>query len=243
MAVTHNRYTVGTALAQIVADSADHQEVWLQNLQPEPGAASYAAGGLLYNLHQEFSLTSPGTAIFEVTTGATGFQIANYEIVSNIENVSAELIEGATVGTTGAAIPAYNMNRNSSDAHNATFLAGTSISGGSAIASEYITADKHAAGGGGRSGKIFTLKPSTAYAMKFVNEGNQTTTVHFQMSFSEQHTGYDGTNDINDVWVGDAVGTGVRVRGGETIHMSLIQGQKLFAIAEQDNELMVTRQD
>lgn len=31
--------------------------------------------------------------------------------------------------------------------------------------------------------------------------------------------------------------------GGETVHMSLIQGQKLFAIAEQDNDLMVTRQD
>jgi hypothetical protein len=243
MAVTHNRYTVGTALAKVVADSPDSQEVWLQNLQPAPGAASYATSGYLYLLHREFTVTSPGTAIFELTTGSTGFQIANYEIVSDTSNVEAELIEGATVGTTGAAIPAFNMNRNASDAHDATFLAGTSISGGTAIASEYITADKHAAGGGSRSGKIFTLEPSTAYAMKFVNRGNQDTTVHFQLAFSEQHAGYDGTNDINDIWVGDAVGTGVRVRGGETVHMSLIQGQTLSAIAAQDNELMVTRQD
>jgi hypothetical protein len=87
------------------------------------------------------------------------------------------------------------------------------------------------------SGKIFTLAPSTDYAMTFVNKGNQTTTVFFQMTFAEDFNGN------NDVWVGDAIGTGVRVRGGDTVHMSLIQGQKLFAVSAQDNDLMVTRQD
>lgn len=237
MAVTHNRYTVGTALAQVVADSADAQEVWLQNLGPENASHAYAKDGFLYLLQREFTVGSPGTAIFEVTTGANGIQIDNYEIVSTTDNVKAELLEGATVGTTGSPIAAYNLNRNFSDAHDTTFTAGTSISGGTVVAAEYITADKHAASGGMSSGKVFTLAPSTDYAFKFVNKGNQTTTVFFQMTFAEDFNGH------NDVWVGDAVGTGVRVRGGDTIHMSLIQGQKLFAVSQQDNELMVTRQD
>lgn len=237
MAVTHNRYTVGTALAQVVADSPDSQEVWLQNLSPENEPSAYARDGFAYLLQREFTVNSPGTAIFEVQTGANGLQLDSYEIVSDTSAIKAELIEGATVGTTGSAIPAYNLNRNFSDAHDVTFTAGTSISGGTVVSAEYVTADKHAASGGMQSGRIYTLAPSTTYGFKFVNRGNQNTTVFFNMTFAEDYNGH------NDVWVGDAVGTGVRVRGGETVHMSLIQGQKLFAVAEQDNELMVTRQD
>jgi hypothetical protein len=237
MAVTHNRYTVGTAVAQVVADSGDAQEVWLQNLGPANTSDAYAKDGYLYLLQREFTVSSPGTAIFELATGPNGAQINFYEILSTTDNLKAELVEGATVGTTGSAIAAHNLNRNASDAHATTFTAGTSISGGTVVAAEYITADKHAASGGMDSGKIFTLAPSTDYAMTFVNKGNQTTTVFFQMTFAEDFNGN------NDVWVGDAVGTGVRVRGGDTVHMSLIQGQKLFAVSAQDNELMVTRQD
>lgn len=237
MAVTHNRYTVGTALAKVVTDSADNQEVWLQNLGPANTSDAYAKDGYLFLLQREFTVASPGTAIFEMATGVNGAQINYYEIVSDTDTIKAELIEGATVGTTGSAIPAFNLNRTSSDAHDATFTAGTSISGGTTIAGEYITADKHAASGGMSSGKVFTLAPSTDYAMKFVNRGNQTTTVFFQMTFAEDFNGH------NDIWVGDAVGTGVRVRGGDTVHMTLQQGQTLSAISPQDNELMVTRQD
>lgn len=237
MAVTHNRFTVGNTLAQVVADSPDSQEVWLQNLSPRNTTDSYAKDGYLFLLQREFAITSPGTAVFEMATGANGAQINYYEIISTTDNVKAELVEGATIGTTGSPIPAYNLNRTDSDAHDAVFTAGTSISGGTVVAAEYITADKHAAAGGNISGKIFTLKPSTDYGLKFVNQGNQTTTVFFQMTFAEDFNGY------NDIWIGDAVGTGVRVRGGDTVHMSLIQGQKLFAIAQQDNDLMVTRQD
>lgn len=237
MAVTHSRYTVGTALAQVVADSPDSQEVWLQNLAPLNRSSDYAKEGYAYLIQREFTVASPGTAVFEMATGANGAQIDFYEIISTTDNVKAELVEGATVGTTGSPIPAYNLNRTSSDSHDAVFTAGTSISGGTVIAAEYITADKHAASGGNASGKIFTLKPSTDYGLKFVNQGNQNTTVFFQMTFAEDFNGH------NDIWVGDAVGTGVRIRGGETVHMSLIQGQTLSAVASQNNQLMVTRQD
>ena len=237
MAVTHNRYTVGTALAQVVADSPDSQEVWLQNLAPLNQPSDYAKEGYSYLIQREFTVASPGTAVFEMATGTNGAQIDYYEIVSTTDNVKAELVEGATIGTTGSPIPAYNLNRTSSDLHDAVFTAGTSISGGTVVSAEYVTADKHAASGGMQSGRIYTLAPSTTYGFKFVNRGNQNTTVFFTMTFAEDYNGH------KDVWVGDAVGTGVRVRGGETVHMSLIQGQKLFAVAEQDNELMVTRQD
>ena len=237
MAVTHNRFTIGTALTQVVADSADSQEVWLQNLSPKPDLDRQAKEGYAYLLQREFTVSSPGTAIFQVETGATGLQINSYEIISTSDNIKAELVEGPTIGTTGAAIPAYNLNREFSDAHDVVFTAGTSITGGTVIAAEYVTADKHAASGGRVSGRIYTLAPSTTYGFKFINEGNQTTTVFFQMAFVELFNGN------TDVWVGDSIGTGVRVRGGDTVHMTLLQGQKLFATSPTDNDLMVTRQD
>ena len=237
MAVTHTRFTIGTAITQVVVDSADAQEVWLQNLSPKNNAEAQAKDGYAYLIQREFTVNSPGTAIFQVETGATGLQINSYEIVSDTDTVKAELIEGPTIGTTGAAIPAYNLNREGSDAHDTVFTAGTSITGGTVIAAEYILADKHAAGSGRQSGRIYTLAPSTTYGFKFTNEGNQNTTVFFQMAFVEVFNGN------TDIWVGDSVGTGVRVRGGDTVHMSLIQGQKLFAVSPTDNDLMVTRQD
>jgi hypothetical protein len=217
--------------------SADAQVAVIQNLEPKNTSDAYAKEGYLYLIQREFTVNSPGTAIFELATGATGVQIDHYEILSDTDAVKAQLIEGATVGTTGAAIPAYNLNRNESDSHNAVFTAGTSISGGTVVAAEYITADKHAASGGMASGKVFTLKPNTDYAMTFVNRGNQTTTVFFQMTFAEKYNGY------NDIWLGGAADDAIRVRGGETLTLPMIQGQILSAVAGSDSQLGVLRQD
>lgn len=235
--VTAAAYTVGTASGVVVGMSADAQVAVLQNLEPTNSSEAYAKHGYLYLIQREFTVSSPGTAIFQVATGATGMQIEGYEIISTTDNIKAELIEGATVGTTGAAIPAYNMNRNESDAHSATFTAGTSISGGTTVAAEYITADKHAASGGAASGKIFTLEPSTNYALTFVNKGNQTTTVFFQLRFAEKYNGY------TDVWLGGAADDAIRLRGGETLTLPMIQGQILSAVAKSDSQLGVLRQD
>lgn len=229
--------TVGTATTPIVAMSADAQIAVIQNLEPNSLASDYAKAGYAYLLQREFTVNSPGTAIFEVQTGARGLQIDFYEIVSTVDNVKGELIESPTIGTTGAAIPAYNLNRNYSDAHDTTFTAGTSISGGTVIAAEYITADKHAASGGGQSAKVYTLKPSTTYGFKFVNEGNQNTTVFFQMSFVEKFNGW------NDAWIGGGVDAGVRLRGGQVMQLPMIQGQTLSAVASDDVEVGVLRQD
>lgn len=236
-AISANAYTVGTASGIVVGMSADAQTAVLQNLEPSNHSDAYARHGYLYLMQKEFSIASPGTAIFQVTTGDTGLQIESYEFISTLETVKGELIEGATVGTSGAAIPAYNLNRNESDAHDAVFVAGTSISGGTVIAAELINADKHAAGGGMASGKIFTLAPNTDYAMKFVNRGNQTTSVLFQLLFSEKYNGY------NDVWLGGTADNAIRLRGGESLVLPMIQGQTLSAVALTDSQLGVLRQD
>ena len=235
--ITSAAYTVGTATTPVVGMSADAQIAYIQNLEPTSVSAEYAKAGYAYLLQREFTVNSPGTAIFKVETGTRGLQIDFYEIVSTVDNVKGELIESPTIGTTGAAIPAYNLNRNYSDAHDTVFTAGTSITGGTVIAAEYITADKHAASGGGASAKIYTLKPSTTYGFKFVNKGNQNTTVFFQMSFAEKFNGW------NDVWLGGGVDAGVRLRGGQVMQLPMIQGQTLSAVASDDVQVGVLRQD
>lgn len=56
MAVTHSRYTVGTTLARVVADSPDSQEVWLQNLAPENTVEAYAKEGKAFLVQREFAV-------------------------------------------------------------------------------------------------------------------------------------------------------------------------------------------
>lgn len=237
MAVTHNRFTIGTALTQVVADSADSQDVYLQNLQPVSEPDAYARAGYLYLVAQQFTLASSGTALFSVEVGTEGLQIEGYEIVTTSETIFGELIEGGTVTTTGGAIPSYNLNRDEADDATSVFKAASAVTGGSAISSELVTASKQGGGGSMIVSKIHTLEASTQYAMRFVNQTNQETDCYLQIIFSEK---FDVQNDI---WIGDAVGTGVRLRGGDTQVMRLQQGQTLWAVSENDNELMVTRQD
>lgn len=236
-AITSYGVTVGTASTPIVGMSADSQIAIIQNQEPTASIEQLARDGYLYNVAQRFNVLSPGTVSFGIATGPNGLQIEGYEIVSQTEAIEASLIEGATVSTTGAAIPAYNLNRNESDAHVSVLKAATAVSGGSAVSKEYLTADKHSSSGGKGATKILTLKPSADYAFSFVNLGNQTTQVFFQVTFSEKFNG------LNDVWLGGSVGTGVRLQGGQTIQLPMIQGQTLSAVAEADNQVGVLRQD
>lgn len=235
--ITSYGVTVGTASTPIVGMSADAQIAVIQNQEPSASIEQLARDGYLYNLAQRFTVSSSGTVSFGIATGPNGLQIEGYEIVSQTEAVEASLIEGATVSTTGAAIPAYNFNRNESDAHVSVLKAATAVTGGSAVSKEYLTADKHSASGGKGSSKILTLKPSDDYAFSFVNLGNQATEVFFQVTFSEKYNG------LNDVWLGGSVGDGVRLQGGQMVQLPMIQGQTLNAIAKADNQVGVLRQD
>jgi len=237
MDVTGYIVPVGTASVPVVSMSADAQHVVIQNQESQSDTGAYARDGGMFLLHSEFTVNSPGTAMFSVLTGATGMQIEFYEIISTISNVRAELVEGATITTTGAAIPAYNLNRTVADSHDTVFTSASTVTGGSAVSAEYVTADKHAAGGGSTSGKIQTLEPSTEYAFKFINKGNQATTVFFQMGFVEKYNGY------NDVYLGGEDGTSFRLRGGESVYLPMGQGQTLSAEALDSATVGVLKQD
>jgi len=238
MAISSSVYEVTDTPVQIVAADFDSQKVWIQNVEPLSETDEYARAGFLYGIGQKFAVASPGTVNFAITTGSAGLQIESYEIISDTSNVTATLIEGATVTTSGAAIPTYNLNRNVADNATATLSSASTVTGGTVIATEYLTADKHAAGGGMGSSKIYTLLPSDDYVFQFVNNGNQTTNVFLNLTFSEKYNG------LNQVWLGSSAGSAVTLRGHEMIQLDLRGGESLTAVSDGGtNTVVVMRQE
>jgi len=238
MAITYNVFEVTDSAVEILPASFDSQKIWIQNLEPLSEVDEYARAGFLYNLAKKFAVSSAGTVNFAITTGSAGLQIESYEIISDVSNVTATLIEGATVTTSGAAIPNYNMNRNMADNAISTLSSASTVTGGSVIASEYLTADKHAAGGGMGSIKIYTLKPDEDYVFRFVNNGNQITNVFLNLSFSEKYNG------LNQIWLGSSAGSAVTLRGHEMIQLDVRGGESLTAVSDGGtNTVVVMRQD
>jgi hypothetical protein len=238
MAITYNLYEIGNTAREIVAPSSDSQKVWIQNLEPLSDTDEYARAGFIYQLSQTFTIASPGTAQFNIATGSAGLQIEYYEIISDTSAVTSSLIEGATVTTNGVAIPSYNLNRVVAGTPTATLSSATTVTGGTVIATEFLTADKHAAGGGAGSYKIFTLKPSSNYVMRFVNNGNQSTSTHLILGFSEKYNG------LNQVWLGSSAGSAVTLRGHEMIQLDVRGGEQITAVSDGGtNTVVVMRQD
>ena len=238
MAISSSVYEVTDTPIQIVAADFDSQKVWIQNVEPLSETDEYARAGFLYGIGQKFAVASSSTVNFAITTGSAGLQIASYEILSDTSNVTATLIEGATVTTSGAAIPTYNLNRNVADNATATLSSASTVTGGTVIATEYLTADKHAAGGGMGSSKIYTLLPSDDYVFRFVNNGNQTTNVFLNLTFSEKYNG------LNQVWLGSSAGSAVTLRGHEMIQLDLRGGESLTAVSDGGtNTVVVLRQE
>lgn len=237
MSVSGYTVSLGTASVPIVGMSADAQHVVIQNLEPSSEADEYARNGYLYIVGGTVTVGASGTALFNVATGAAGLQIEGYELVSAAEPIYAELVEGATVTTTGAAIPSYNLNRTEADDATAVFTAASTVTGGSAISSELITASKQGGGGGMIVSKIHTLRASSNYAFRFKNLTNQETVFFFQVIFSEKFNGQ------NDVWLGGEGEASFRLRGGEHVYLPMIQGQTLSAEAGESALVGVLKQD
>ena len=238
MAISYRVFEVGNNPVELVPPSNDSQKVWIQNLEPLSDTDEYSRAGFIYQVAQKFSLASPGTVSLNIATGTAGLQIEYYEIISDTEKVTANLIEGATVTTSGAAIPAYNLNRTITTAPTATLSSASSIVGGTVIATEYVTADKHAAGGRANSAKIYTLKPSQDYGIQFVNNGNQNTTVFLSLGFSEKYNG------LNQVWLGTSAGSAVTLRGHEFIQLDIRGEERIQAVSNGGtNTVVVMRQD
>lgn len=236
MSVTGNTFTIGTAVSTVSEMSADAQTTIVQNLEPALNSDDLVRAGYVFLLSKKFDITSGATASFNVATGSKGFQIQFYEIVTDTSNIYAELIEGATPTLTGSAISAYNINRTHSDTHDAVFKAVTSYTGGTTISAEFLTGSNQA-GSSMHTNKLHTLDASSNYVMKFSNIGAQTTTVFLQLAFAEKFNGN------TEVWLAGTSGDGYRLRGGEFVKMDFIQSQSLVAVANDDVQVGVLRQD
>ncbi len=235
MALSQAVYSVGTAAQTVVAPTSDYAKYVLHNLQPET-VQEYAREGYIYLLNSQFSITQGASLYFSMLTGPTGAQFDFYSMVTDTAAVYAQLIEGATIATTGSAIPAYNLNRNKSDGHQAVLKAATSITGGVTISSEFLPASNQSAGQMS-SIKIHTLEPNTEYGFKFTNQGAQTTNVHFQLGWSEHYNGY------NEIWL-DTIDNSYVVKAGHELTMELPPLATINASSKiNSNKLAVMRID
>lgn len=232
-----NVYTLSAGSAtQVVAPTVDAGHYLLKNVQPTADVGDYSRQGYTYAVSRSLTLSNGGTAIFSFTTGATGAQFDFWTFTAENSSVLGELIEGASITTTGSAIPGYNLDRNNSDAHASTLIGASALTGGTVILSEYIPASNQA-GGGVASNKVITLEPSTQYGFRFRDVGGNGTPLHIQIGwveiFNGQHSIWLGTKDSSYV-----------VRGGEEIKFKLFPGEAIDATAGHDGaQLTVIRQD
>ena len=235
MTLSQNLYSVGTAAVTVVAPTNDFAKYVLKNIQPAT-IPEYARDGYIYLVNAQFTLTALASVNFSMATGPTGAQFDFYSMVTDTSAVYAELIEGATIVKTGSAIPAYNLNRNYPDTHQAVLKAATSITGGTTISTEFLPASNQSAGQMS-STKVHTLEPNTEYGFRFTNQGAQTTSVHFQLGFSEHFNGY------NNIWL-DTVNDSMVIRPGEELILELPPLATINATSLIDsNKLAVMRQD
>lgn len=150
-------------------------------LSTEPG--DLAKRGLVYLLAQFFDVPQAASVSFALTTNGVEVEFQFYDIASTQETIRAVLIESPTATKYGSLIPARNLNRRFSDAHTAELQSASAVSGGTVIASELLGSAKGA--GALSSSKIHTLKSSTTYVMMFHNAGNQNTTCHINLGWTE----------------------------------------------------------
>jgi hypothetical protein len=235
--IQQNVYSVGTATTTVVAPTVDAAHFTLKNLEPSATVlGDYARYGDTYLIDRFISLPGAGTALFLFETGNLAAQFDYWSFYSTVEQVKGDLIEGATITSTGTAVPAYNMNRNFPDTYQAKIESATAVTGGTVIVSEIVSSSK-AAGGGMSSAKIVTLRPNTRYGFRFTNLGNQATSLQIQIAFVEKHNGY------NTIWLG-TLDNSFALRGGEEISMYLQPQATINAVAGTDDcKLAVIRQD
>jgi len=237
MSITTQLVSVGTATTTIALPTIDSQRLWVENLEPADEMGDLSRQGNVYTVSQDVTLSNGGTAIFSFTTPATGAQFEFWNFYSEDSSVLAELIEGATITTTGTAVPAYNLNRNEGDNYNAVLESASALTGGTVVLSEYIGASNQASGGVD-SNKIVTLEPSTEYGFRFTDVGGGGTDIHIMIGWSELYNGY------NHVWINGDNGQTVKLKGGEKLQIDLQQAEGMTGVAIRDGvRVAVMRQD
>ena len=229
-------YTIGTAATTVVAPTVDSAHFVLKNIEPNQSLGDYSRRGYVYAVTQYFPISNNGYKYFSFTTGSTGAQFDYFRFSSSNSSVTASLVEGATIVTTGSPLAGYNLNRNFSDTHNAVLRAATSVTGGTVVVQEYIGASNQATGGMDSS-KIVTLKPNTQYGFIFHDVGGNGTNFHAEIGWVEQFNGY------TDIWLGTPNESFV-LHGGQEISLYLQPYETINATAGMaGRKLAVIRQD
>lgn len=235
MPITQAVYSVGTATQTVVAPTNDYAEYVLKNIQPK-GVDEMARDGYVWALFDRRNLTSGQVENLSFMTGPTGAQFDYYQLVSETSSIYSSIIEAPTVTVTGNAIPVHNLNRNYTDTPQAVIKVATSVTGGTVIQSEFVTAANQG-GGQTSSSKIVTLKPNTQYVLQATNVGSQTTSWYSQIGFSEHFNGY------NRIWLGTTNNSFV-LGPGDEIKMTLLPNETINATALiNGNKLSVMRQE
>jgi len=234
--LTQNVYTIGTAATTVVAPTVDSARYVLKNLEPSPFMGDLASKGYVYSVTRYFSIANNGTASFSFTTGPNGAQFEHWKFSAGDSSILASLIEGATITTTGAEIPAYNLNRSEGDDYDAELYAASVVTGGTTVLTQYTGASNQT-GGGADADVPVTLKPNTEYAFRFVDVGGNGPNVHIQIDWAENYNGY------NDIWLA-APDDSFLLHGGEEISMYLHPYETINATAgSTGRKLAVMRQD
>ena len=144
-----------------------------------------AKRGMVYLAAEFFNIDSAASVAFVIDTNGKPITFEFYEITSSLHPVKAFLLEGASASfSSSASVTAKNLNRNFPDTHAATLHSASAWAGGTSIANELIGSGSKS-GGALSSRKIHILSASTRYVMVFHNVGNQATTCHLNLGWSE----------------------------------------------------------
>ena len=152
--------------------------------QSATDADGLAKRGRVYLMSEFFTLAGNASVHFALDTNGREVEFQFYDIVSNLGEVRATLIEDPATVTPFNYITPRNLNRKFDDDASASLSAASAVTGGTVISSELIgTTSK--TGGDMSSRKIHTLRDDTVYVMRFVNQTNQTTVCHMNLGWSE----------------------------------------------------------
>jgi hypothetical protein len=148
-------------------------------------ALELSLAGKLWQVTFSASLTGNQTAFLQIKTGSVSPLITSYFVESSAEPLKATALESPTVTDGTSAVTPYNLNRTSTATPTTLFYSNpTSVSSGSPIAIDIVTAGK-GAGASAESHGAWKLKPNTSYVWKVEQLTNQSTQIVGGIVFSE----------------------------------------------------------
>lgn len=141
--------------------------------------------GNVFSVSGAYSFSGSETKYLQIITAAKSPVILHYRVSSSAEPLKVTAIENPTVTNGTTAVTPCNLNRLLATTPVTTFKSDpTSISGGTTLHVEIVTAGKGAGASSDESG-AWTLKKNTKYVWKLEQLTNQATTVVVELMFAE----------------------------------------------------------